>query len=68
MDAAAGKTVLCLRHRYWDHPVDAHVDLAGYTKKLRDTFGRKGLVIETSAPSGEEARVLGEKLHQLLSK
>jgi hypothetical protein len=67
-DAAAGKTALCLRQRYWDHPVDAKIDLAEYAKKLMDTFGRKGLIIETSAPTGEEARVLGTKLHQLLSK
>jgi hypothetical protein len=66
-DAAAGKTTLVLRQRYWDHPVDAKVDLVEYAKKLVDTFGRKGLIIETSAPTGEEARVLGERLHQLLS-
>jgi hypothetical protein len=66
-DAAAGKTMLCLRHRYWDHPVDTKVDLVEYSKKLLDTFGRKGLIIETAAPTGEEARALGEKLHQLLS-
>jgi hypothetical protein len=67
-NAAAGKVVLCLRQRYWDHPMDAHVDLAEYSKKLVDTFGRKGLIIETSAPNAEEARALGEKLHQKLSK
>ena len=27
---AAGKTVLCLRQRYWDHPKDAQVDIADY--------------------------------------
>jgi hypothetical protein len=67
-DAAAGKTVLCLRHRYWDHPQDAHADLAEYSKKLLDTFGRKGLFIETSTPNAEEARTLGERLHRILSK
>jgi hypothetical protein len=67
-DAAAGKTVLCLRQRYWDHPQDSHVDLADYAEKLVQTFGRKGLIIETSTPTAEEARALGEKLHQKLSK
>jgi uroporphyrinogen-III decarboxylase len=67
-DVAAGKTVLCLRQRYWDHPQDAHVDLAEYSKKLLDTFGRKGLFIETSTPNAEEARTLGERLHRILSK
>jgi hypothetical protein len=66
--AAAGKTVLCLRQRYWDHPTDAAVDLAEYAKRLADTFGRKGLIIETSAPAAEDARALGEKMHRLLSK
>ena len=67
-NAAAGKTVLCLRHRYWDHPIDSNVDLVEYTKKLVDTFGRKGVIIETSAPTDQEAVALGEKLHQLLSR
>ena len=67
-DAAAGKTVLCLRHRYWDHPQDSKVDLADYTEKLVKTFGRKGVIVETSAPNAEEAVALGEKLHQRLSK
>jgi len=67
-DAAAGKTVLCLRQRYWDHPQDSKVDLADYTEKLVNTFGRKGLIIETSTPTAEEAVALGEKLHQKLSK
>ena len=67
-DAVAGKTVLCLRQRYWDHPVDASVDLADYSVKLMECFGRKGLIIETSTATPEEARALGEKLHQRLSK
>jgi len=67
-DAAAGKTALCLRQRYWDHPQDSHVDLAEYSAKLVETFGRKGLIIETSAPTAEEARALGEKLHQKLTR
>jgi hypothetical protein len=66
--AAAGKTVLCLRHRYWDHPRDSNVDLVEYTEKLVNTFGRKGVIIETSAPTSQSAVVLGEKLHQLLSR
>ena len=66
-DAVAGKTALCLRQRYWDHPQDSNVDLVEYSGKLVETFGRKGLIIETSAPTAEEARALGEKLHQKLT-
>ena len=67
-DAVAGKAVLCLRHRYWDHPSTASTDLVEYSGKLADTFGKKGLIIETSAPTAEEARALGEKLHERLSR
>jgi len=67
-EAAAGKTLLCLRHRYWDHPQDASVDLLEYSKSLVETFGRKGLIIETATATAEEARALGEKLHAALSK
>ena len=71
-DAAAGKTVLCLRHRYWDHgdyhpSKDPGIDLAEYSMKLVETFGRKGLIIETSTQTPEEARALGEELHRKLS-
>jgi uroporphyrinogen-III decarboxylase len=66
--AAAGKTVLCLRHYYWDHGPDARVDLAAYSQKLLDVFGRKGLFIQTSTPTAEEARALGDKLHRILSR
>jgi len=66
--AAAGKTVLCLRQRYWDHPRDSAVDLAEYSVRLVETFGRKGVIIETSAPTAQEAGILGEKLHQKLSR
>jgi hypothetical protein len=67
-DAAAGKTALCLRHYYWDHGNDSKVDLADYTKKIVDFFGRKGVFIQTSTETAEEAVVLGEKLHRLLAK
>jgi hypothetical protein len=67
-DAAAGKTILCLRHRYWDHLGDSNIDLVEYSKKLVNTFGRKGVIIETSAPTQTEAEALGEKLHQSLSR
>ena len=66
-DAVAGKTVLCLRQRYWDHPKDKNVDLADYAKRLVDIFGRRGLIIETSAPTPEDARALGEKMHAVMS-
>ena len=67
-DAAAGKTVLCLRQRYWDHPKGSSVDLAGYSAKLVETFGRKGVIIETSTARPDEARALGEKMHRTLSR
>jgi hypothetical protein len=66
--AAAGKTALCLRHYYWDHGREAQVDLAAYSKKLVDFFGRKGLFIQTSTPTTEEARELSTKLHRVLSR
>ena len=72
-NAAAGKTALCLRQRYWDHG-DYHpssgtpVDLAEYSMKLVETFGRKGLIIETSTPTAGEARALGVELHRRLSR
>ena len=67
-DAAAGKVTLCLRHRYWDHPNYASVDLVEYSAELVKTFGRKGIIIESAAPTAAEAQVLGEKLHSVLSK
>ncbi|GHT75087.1 hypothetical protein FACS1894124_5940 [Spirochaetia bacterium] len=67
-DAAAGKTALWLRHFYWDHIGDENADLVEYSKKLVDYFGRKGLFIQTSTRTHEEAVVLGEKLHKVLSK
>ena len=78
-DAVSGKTVLALRHFYWDHlganvqssdtggNSEKNVYLADYTKKLIDFFGRKGVFIQTSTPTQEEAAALGEKLHKLLS-
>ncbi len=67
-DAAAGKTALYLRHYWWDHGGDdAKVDLAAYSEKLLDFFGRKGLFIQTSTPTAEEARELSIKLHRVLS-
>ena len=66
-DAAAGKTVLCLRHFYWDH-ISGAEDLAKYSKNLIDFFGRRGVFIQTSTLTQEEAVTLGEKLHKTLSK
>jgi hypothetical protein len=66
--AAAGKTALNLRHYYWDHANNTKVDQAEYAKKLIDFFGRKGIFIQTSTPTAEEARDLGKKLHNILSK
>jgi len=61
--AAAGKTVLCLRQRYWDHSKNEAVNLAEYSETLVNFFGRKGIIIETSVPAAEDARLLGEELH-----
>jgi hypothetical protein len=66
--AAAGKTALCLRHYHWDHGASAQVDLAVYSKRLVDFFGRQGLFIQTSTANADEARALGEHLHRVLSK
>jgi glucokinase len=66
--AAAGKTALFLRHFYWDHINDPGADLAAYSKKIIDFFGRKGIFIETSVPTQPEAIALGDKLHKLLSR
>jgi hypothetical protein len=66
--AASGKTVLCLRHQYWDHLEGDKVDMIAYTKKIVDTFGRKGIFIQTSAPTENEAIVYAEQLHKLLGK
>jgi hypothetical protein len=64
-DAVSGKFPLCLRHFYWDHIEDAGTDLAEYSKKLVDFFGRKGVFIQTSAPTQEEAIALSEKMRTL---
>ena len=67
-DAVTGKTALCLRHFYWDHIDDPGADLVEYSKKILDFFGRKGLFIQTSVPTHDEAVALSEKLHKVLSK
>lgn len=67
-DAAAGKTALYLRHFYWDHIDDGVADLAAYTQKIIDFFGRKGIFIQTSEETPEKAVALSEKLHKILSK
>ena len=66
--AAAGRTALCLRHYHWDHGAGAQVDLADYSKRLLDFFGRKGLFIQTSTATPGEARELGERLHRVLAR
>ncbi len=65
-DAAAGKTALYLRHYYWDHGADVDVDLAEYSSRLLDFFGRDGLFIQTSTRTTEDARVLARELHRRL--
>jgi len=66
--AAAGKTALNLRHYYWDHGKDTQVDLAEYSRKLIEFFGQKGIFIQTSTPTPEEARDLGKRLHYILHR
>ena len=65
---AAGKIALNLRHYYWDHEKGTQVDLAEYSKKIIDFFGRKGIFIQTSTPTPEEARDLGKRLHCILHR
>jgi len=67
-EAAAGKTALYLRHYWWNHGADGgEVDLAAYSKKIVDFLGRKGLFIQTSTRTAEDARNLGIELHRNLS-
>lgn len=63
---AVGKTALNLRHFYWDHEQPG-VDLAEYTKMLVETFGRRGIFIQTSTPTIQEALDLGQTLRQVLT-
>lgn len=65
-EAAAGKTALNLRHFYWDHGSGVTVDAVDYCRKLLDTFGRRGVFIQTSAPDAPGALALGERLHEAL--
>ncbi len=65
--AAAGKTALYLRHFYWDHGGGGKTDLAAYSKRILDYFGRAGLFIQTSTETPEEAVALGDELHRILS-
>ena len=66
--AAAGKTALNIRHYYCDYERNVQVDLAGYSKKIIEFFGRKGIFIQTSTPTSEEARDLGDILHRVLHR
>ena len=62
---AVGRIALSLRHKFWDHGPEAP-DPIGYTQKMIDCFGRRGVFILTSTATFEEARSLGEKLRHLL--
>ena len=62
---AVGRIALSLRHKFWDHGPEAP-DPVGYTRKILDYFGRRGVFILTSTATFEEARSLGEKLRHLL--
>ena len=67
-DSAAGRIPLCLRHFYWDHGTDSRTDLLEYTGKVIDFFGRRGVFIQTSTPTREDAVKLSPGLSELLSK
>ena len=67
-DSAAGRIPLCLRHFYWDHGTDSSADLLEYTGKVIDFFGRRGMFIQTSTPTREDAVKLSPGLSELLSK
>jgi hypothetical protein len=66
--SCAGKVTLCLRHQYWDHLESEKVDMLDYTKRIIGTFGRKGVIIQTSAATEDEAVRYAGELHELLSK
>ncbi len=65
-DAAAGKTALNLRHFFWDHAGES-ADLLEYSKRLVAFFGRRGIFLQMSTRTKEEAVTLGQRLHQALS-
>ncbi len=66
--AVAGKIAVNLRHYYWDHENSGAVDMVEYSKKLVDFFGRKGVFIQTSTRSADEAQELGARLREVLSQ
>ena len=63
----AGKVALNLRYRYSDQGIDSQVDLAKYSRKIIEFFGRKGIFLQTSGLDSQEARNLGNKLHGILN-
>lgn len=65
-DAVDHRSAINLRHFYWDHPADAHVDLAAYSRELVAFFGRRGTFIQTGAPTPLEAAALAHELHREL--
>lgn len=67
-DAVCGKAALNLRHYYWDHQEDANINLADYSQKLVEYFGRRGIFIQTSTAEADEAEALGKRLHEILSE
>ena len=62
---AVGRVALSLRHKFGDHGPEAP-DPVEYTRKILDCFGRRGVFIQTSTVTFEEARSLGERLWPLL--
>jgi hypothetical protein len=62
---AVGRVALCLRHKFSDSALQDY-EPVDFTRRLLDTFGRRGVFILTSRPTFDEARALGEKLWPLL--
>jgi hypothetical protein len=62
---AIGRVALCLRHKFSDSALQDY-EPVDFTRRLLDTFGRRGVFILTSRPTFDEARALGEKLWPLL--
>ena len=62
---AIGRVALGLRHKFSDSALQDY-EPVDFTRRLLDTFGRRGVFILTSRPTFDEARALGEKLWPLL--
>lgn len=57
---------VCLRYYSWDFPNPESVDLPGYTRRLIDTFGRRGVLLWSQARTRSEAAALSRELRGML--